>query len=351
MAAETIPIRADETFDCAAVENFLRRHDECPPGDLEVEQFPGGNSNLTYLLRIGNKEWVMRRPPLGPLLETAHDVRREFTVLRALAETEVPSPTPVAFCEDRSLIGSPFYIMERLHGFVLHKGELPPEIEPIEKRREIGFGMVEALAELHTVDYELCGLATFGKPEGFAERQVRRWRKQWLGAKTREVESIDQVHEWLSANLPADAPRSLVHGDASTHNAMFDRRNPRRVVALLDWEMSTLGDPLCDLGYFIALWPQEGDSEIRRRTTNPELRHPAMPSRAELIAHYEKLTGISTKNMRFYQTLALYKLAVILEGIYSRYVKGQTRDARFEELRDRMVWTADAAREEAFSNT
>lgn len=349
MTTETIPIRLDEQFDEDAVAKFLRRHEECPPGSLEVEQFSTGSSNLTYLLRIGDKEWVMRRPPLGPLLETAHDMRREFTVLRALAETEVPAPRPIAYCEDSSLIGAPFYIMERLHGFVIHKGKLPPEADSAEKRREIGYGLVEALAELHTVDYALHGLATFGKPEGFAERQVRRWRKQWLAAKTRDVAVLDDLDRWLTERIPQTYASSIVHGDASTHNTLFDRKNPRRVVALLDWEMSTLGDPLCDLGYFIALWPQEGDSAVRVRVTNPELRSPTLPPRAELIGHYENLTRIPTHDMKFYETLALYKLAVILEGIYSRYVKGQTKDERFAELKDRMIWTAEAAMEAAES--
>lgn len=344
---DTIPIRPGEDFDRAAVEKFLRANAECPEAPLEVEQFGTGSSNLTYLLRVGESEWVLRRPPLGPLLPTAHDMMREYRVLSALAGTGVAAPRPLAACEDTSLIGAPFYIMERLHGFVIMKGKPSPELDSPQKRRAVGFGLVEALARLHGQDYRAIGLAEFGRPEGFVERQVRRWRKQWLKAKTRELQAIDDLDRWLTERVPASSRSAIVHGDSSTHNALFDRENPGRVVALLDWEMSTLGDPLCDLGYLIALWPQEGDSGARAEVTNDELAGPELPTRAELTAHYERASGNGTGEMKFYETLALYKLAIILEGIYSRYAKGQTRDPRFAVLEERVIVTAEAAMEAA----
>jgi aminoglycoside phosphotransferase (APT) family kinase protein len=220
-----------------------------------VLQFGIGNSNLTYLLRLGDLEFVMRRPPLGPLLPTAHDMHREFRVLSALAGTDAPCPRPVAYCDDASLIGAPFYIMERLNGFVVGR-QNAPELDTPEKTAAVGWGLAEALAKLHRVDYKAVGLADFGRPEGFVQRQIERWRKQWLKAKTREMPILDEIDAWLRDHAPAACRNAVVHGDVSPSNAMFDRANPRRVVALLDWEMSTLGDPLCDVGYFSPCGPK-----------------------------------------------------------------------------------------------
>jgi aminoglycoside phosphotransferase (APT) family kinase protein len=339
------PIRSDEErFDPGPVEAFLRRHVDVPPAALEVLQFGIGNSNLTYLLRLGDREFVMRRPPLGPLLPTAHDMHREFRVLSALSGTDAPCPRPVAYCDDASLIGAPFYIMERLHGFVVGR-QGAPELDTPEKTAAVGWGLVEALAKLHRVDYEAVGLADFGRPEGFVQRQIDRWRKQWLKAKTRDLPILDELDAWLREHAPAACRNAVVHGDVSPSNTMFDRDNPRRVVAFLDWEMSTLGDPLCDVGYFIAMWPEESDSGARRKITPDHLRRPGIPMRRELIGRYASLTGFEIADMKFYETLAIYKLAIILEGIFSRYKRGQTSDPRFVAIGERMAVTAQAAYE------
>lgn len=341
---ETIPVRSDEQFDSVAVARFLRGIVVLPSGEIEVSQFNTGSSNLTYLLRSGEHEWVLRRPPLGPLLPTAHDMGREFRILRALEGTGVPAPRAIAHCEDASIIGAPFYVMERLRGFVVATGE-EPEIATAEAARAMAFGLVDAAAKLHLADYGAAGLSDFGKPEGFLDRQIARWRKQWLAAKTRELPIMDELHAWLLAHKPTDSRSAIVHGDLSPRNTIFDTADPGRVVALLDWEMATLGDPLCDVGYLLALWPQMDDSEVRERVTPPALRRSGMPSRAELAARYESLTGIAVEDMRFYEVLALYKLAVIIEGIYFRYVKGQTQDERFAGHGERTIATAEAALE------
>jgi aminoglycoside phosphotransferase (APT) family kinase protein len=339
------PIRSDEErFDPGPVEAFLRSHVDAPAAPLEVLQFGIGNSNLTYLLRLGDLEFVMRRPPLGPLLPTAHDMHREFRVLSALAGTDAPCPRPVAYCDDASLIGAPFYIMERLNGFVVGR-QNAPELDTPEKTAAVGWGLAEALAKLHRVDYNAVGLGDFGRPEGFVQRQIERWRKQWLKAKTREMPIVDEIDAWLRDNAPAASRNAVVHGDVSPSNAMFDRADPRRVIALLDWEMSTLGDPLCDVGYFLAMWPEESDAGARRKITPDHLRRPGIPTRRELMDHYAALTGFGIADMKFYETLAIYKLAIILEGIFSRYKRGQTSDPRFLAIGDRMVVTAEAAHE------
>lgn len=340
---EPRPIRsAEETFDPKPVEAFLRRYVDLPSEPMTVLQFGIGNSNLTYLLRAGGQEFVMRRPPLGPLLPTAHDMHREFRVLDGLKGTDAPAPKPVAYCEDASLIGAPFYIMERLNGFVVGR-QGAPELDTPEKTGAVGWGVVEALAKLHKVDYAAVGLGDFGKPEGFVHRQIERWRKQWLSAKTRELPILDELDAWLREHAPKRSHNSIVHGDVSPSNTMFDRENPGRVLAFLDWEMSTLGDPLCDLGYFIAMWPEEADTGERRQITPDHLRRPGIPKRRQLRQRYAELTGFEIGDMQFYETLAIYKLSIILEGIYSRFKRGQTSDPRFEVIGQRMATTAQAA--------
>lgn len=341
-ATETIEVRTEERFDVEPVAEFLRERLDLPDSSLEVAQFGSGHSNLTYLLRMGDQEFVLRRPPLGPLLATAHDMNREWKVLSALADTPVPSPRPIAYCEDAELIGAPFYVMERLHGFVVGR-EDAPELKTPERVGAMAYGIVEALAKLHGQDYVEIGLEDFGRPEGFVVRQVERWRKQWISAQTRELPIMDELDGWLRDNLPADPGAGIVHGDVSPTNTMFDRDDPRRVVALLDWEMSTIGDPLCDLGYFLAMWPQPGDEGARREITPDHLRVEGIPSREELATHYGKARGFEVSDYRFYETLALYKLAVILEGIFSRYKKGQTSDERFIDIGRRMSIIAQAA--------
>jgi aminoglycoside phosphotransferase (APT) family kinase protein len=342
--ADVITVRADEQLDVQAVRDYLHTHVPEATGPLEVQQFGGGHANLTYLLRLGEHEWVLRRPPLGPTLPTAHDMTREYRVLTALAATDVPTPRPIVLCEDPAVIGVPFYIMERRHGFVMRE-TLPPVIgNDMVKRRRVGAAAIEALAALHAVDWQAVGLGAFGRPSGFVERQLRRWPDQWARAKTRELPTLDAVAAWLYEHVPVSPPTTIVHGDFKLDNLLFDVQDDTlQVTALLDWEMSTLGDPLMDLGWLLSCWcePDDGAARIAGR---PEVTAvPGFMSRTEIVAYYEVCTGRPATAIDFYEVFGLYKYAVILEGIYARYVAGQTRDARFAAFEQDVVHLADAA--------
>lgn len=341
--SDVITVRVDEQFNYQAMQTYLRTHVPHAEGLLEVRQFGGGHANLTYLLRMGEQEWVMRRPPLGPTLPTAHDMRREFRVLATLARTDVPVPCPVVLCEDASVIGAPFYVMERRHGVVM-RDAIPPEIgDDVEKRRQVSEAAVDALATLHAVDWQAVGLEGFGRPTGYLERQLRRWPEQWERAKTRPVPALERVLEWLRQHVPAASRSSIVHGDYKLDNLMFEAQDPSRVVAILDWEMSTLGDPLADLGWLLAYWPQPGDSATRLGAWRALTAEPGFLRRPELVARYEARTGQRATAIDFYEILGLYKNAAILEGIYARFVAGQTHDERFAEFGTKVEMYAEVA--------
>ena len=341
--SDIIPVRADEQFDYPALQTYLRAHILHAEGALEVWQFGAGHANLTYLLRLGEQEWVMRRPPLGPTLPTAHDMRREFRVLAALADTAVPVPRPVLLCEDPSVIGVPFYLMERRRGIVMHDA-IPPEIgADLARRRQVGAAAVDALATLHAVDWQAVGLHDFGRPAGYLARQLRRWPEQWERARTRPLSAIERVLEWLRQHVPASPRASIVHGDYKLDNLMFDAQAPSQIVAILDWEMSTLGDPLADLGWLLAYWPQPGDSPTRLGAWRTLTAEPGFLRRHELVARYEERTGQRATAIDFYEILGLYKNAVILEGIYARFVTGQTHDARFADFGAKVEMYAEVA--------
>ena len=342
---DVMPVRADEGFDHQAMEAYLHTHVAHAEGPLEVRQFGGGHANLTYLLRMGEQEWVMRRPPLGPTLPTAHDMRREFRVLSALATTDVPVAHPVVLCEDLSVIGVPFYLMERRRGTVI-RDSIPPAIgDNLDRRRQVSEAAVDTLAALHAVDWQTVGLQDFGHPTGYLERQVRRWAGQWERARTRPVPALERVLEWLRQHVPVSPRSSIVHGDYKLDNLMLDVQTPARVVAILDWEMSTLGDPLADLGWLLSQWPQPGDSATRLGVWWAVTAEPGFLWRHELVARYEERTGQRATAIDFYEILGLYKNAVIIEGIYARFVAGQTRDGRFAEFGAKVEIYADIALE------
>jgi len=307
-----------------------------PGGDcaLTFSLISGGRSNLTYLVRGAGGEWVLRRPPLGHVLPTAHDMAREYTVLSALAHTDVPAPRPVALCEDPSVNEMPFYVMNYCPGVVL-ASEIPVEYAAAEAdRRRISLALVETLVRLHAVDYRAVGLESFGRPDGYLERQVRRWSQQWERSKTSELPEIDELIRRLGAALPKSPAPTIVHGDYRLGNMALDPRDPGRVVAIFDWEMATLGDPLADLGYTLIYWYEAGDaahddgiSTMARFTAKP-----GFFTRAEIIAEYAQRSGRDVEAVDFYQVLALYKLAIISEGIYARYLQGKTYGEGFDGM-------------------
>jgi aminoglycoside phosphotransferase (APT) family kinase protein len=268
---------------------------------------------------------------------------REHRVLSALALTDVPVARPLALCTDTAVIGAPFYVMERRRGFIV-RTEVPPELgDAPERRHRTGMAMIEALAKLHAVDWKAVGLGEgFGKPDGYLQRQLKRWHEQWLRSKTREITEIDRLEAWLAPRLPPARPATVVHGDFRLENCMLDPET-LEVVAIFDWEMSTLGDPLADLGYALAYWPSAEDPPVRRVAVSDVPSLPGFASRAELVAHYAALTGRETNGIEFYQVLALYKLAIIAAGIHRRVEAGQIRLGASARMEEAVVTIAQAA--------
>ena len=293
---------------------------------LSFELISGGRSNLTYLVRGGGQEWVLRRPPLGHVLPTAHDMAREHRVLSALASTDVPAPRPIALCEDPAVNDMPFYVMQYCPGVVLAQ-DIPPGYAPTpDDRRRISLALVDTLVRLHAVDYHAVGLDGFGRPDGYLERQVRRWSEQWQRSKTSELPEIDEVIRRLRAALPPSPAPTIVHGDYRLGNMALDPYDPGRVAAIFDWEMATLGDPLADLGYTLIYWTDADDPPPSGGvgTASAFTARPGFFTRAEIAAEYARRSGRNVDAADFYQVLALYKLAVISDGIYARYLQGKT---------------------------
>ena len=318
----------------ANVSRFFREH--IPNGDvpLEFSLISGGRSNLTYTVRGGGHIWVLRRPPLGHVLPTAHDMTREYRVLTALADTNVPVARPFALCEDPAVNDMPFYVMEYRPGVVLAQ-QLPPGLaDTPEIRRRISLAMIDTMASLHAIDYGAVGLEGFGHPQGYLERQVRRWGQQWERSKTGELPEIDVLAGRLRAALPVSPAPTIVHGDFRLGNMALDPQDPSRVVAVFDWEMATLGDPLADLGYTLIYWADPGDQidAASIGSVSPFTTLPGFLRRADLVAEYARRSGRDVSAVDFYQVLALYKLAIISEGIYARYLQGKTLGEGFEGM-------------------
>jgi aminoglycoside phosphotransferase (APT) family kinase protein len=298
-------------------------------GPVEAEPIGEGHSNVTFLVRRGEQSWVLRRPPRPPLPPSAHDVLREARLLDAVRETRARTPVVVATCDDPGVIGAPFYVMERLDGEVLTQS-VPPALDGPGDRRRIGEELVDALVEVHAVDWRACGLEGYGKPTGYLDRQLRRFAGLWEHNRTRELPAMERLTAWLAEHRPESAEATIVHGDYRLGNVMFAPGAPPRVVAIFDWELATIGDPLADVGYLVATWAQPGDAE--GTLFGGVTREPGFPDREELIARYEAGSGRSMSDVRWYTTLALWKAAVFLEGSYKRRLAGTTEDAFFDML-------------------
>ncbi|MGH2731296.1 MAG: phosphotransferase family protein [Actinomycetota bacterium] len=330
-------------IDEAALEKWLA---EQLPGDGEliIERHQAGHSNETFFLRRGVEDWVLRRPPRGAFLPTAHDVGREYRILSALQSTPVRVPQTILACEDETVIGAPFYLMEKVDGVVI-RNELP-DVFTEEHRAGLGTELVDTLVELHSIDPSSLDLERFGKPSGYLERQLRRWQGQMelTLPHSRPLPELERVGEWLRANLP-DSPRTtIVHGDYKLDNVMFAPAAPPRLMAILDWEMSTFGDPLADLGYMISFWREPGDErdeffgDLRGVT---EL--PGFQTRAELIDGYASKTGLNVERLEWYVVLAIWKLAILLEGSYARHLAGMTDDPFFARMKEGVPYLARRA--------
>ena len=300
---------------------------------LTVEQFPAGFSNLTYLLRAGDRELVLRRPPVGAKIKTAHDMGREYRILSHLHPVYDKVPRPLLFCEDEEILGAPFYVMERVKGVIL-RAQPPQGIElSADVMRGLSQTFVENLAEIHEVDYEAAGLVDLGSPQGYVQRQVEGWTKRYYNARTDDVAAIEQLADWLAQHLPADSTRAaLIHNDYKYDNLVLSPEDLKRVVAVLDWEMATIGDPLMDFGTSLGYWVETTDPEEWQRYGFGLTTLPGSFTRAELLDHYSKRTGRRIDDPVFYFAYGLLKIAVIVQQIYFRYQKGLTRDPRFAQL-------------------
>jgi aminoglycoside phosphotransferase (APT) family kinase protein len=317
---------------------FLSEHGLDAPPELDAAPIGEGHSCVTFGLSTGI---VLRRPPRGPLPPSAHDVLREARLLTALEPTPVRTPKVLAVCDDSAVIGAPFYVMERIDGDVI-TGRIPDPLDTPEQRDRIADELVDALVELHAVDWTAVGLEGFGKPTGYLERQLRRFNGLWEHNRTRELPAVEEVGAWLAANLPQSGPATIVHGDYRLGNTMFAEGAPARLIAILDWEMATIGDPLADLGYSMMQWIEAGD-EIGKFNLQAVTRLPGFPTRREMIDRYEQRSGRSMQALDWYVTLALWKAVVFMEGNYKRAIAGSTDDPYLKTFGEGVVELADRA--------
>jgi aminoglycoside phosphotransferase (APT) family kinase protein len=302
-------------------------------GAIDVQRLGTGHSNETFKISRGGVSWVLRRPPRPPYAPTAHDVVREYRILAALAGQDVRSPRPHAVCEDPAAIGAPFYLMELSDGDVV-RDRFPAALDVPEERRRALEEFVDALVEIHAVPWLGTDLEQIGRPSGYLERQLRRWKSQWEHNQTRPVPDIDRMGEWLSDNLPADDETTLVHGDYKLDNALFAPEPPARLAVIVDWEMSTLGAPLADLGLLCATYVEAGETPDEVLDFSPATGAPGSLTREEIVERYAQRSGRTVDNLAWYEGLALWKIAILLEGSYQRFLAGTTADPFFVLLKD-----------------
>ena len=338
--SDTAAIRAGEELNTTALRNYLTGKLPGAADSLAIEQFPGGHSNLTYLLATPEREYVLRRGPLGPVPPKAHDMAREFHVLEAVHPYFPPAPEVYLLCEDPAVIGAVFFIMERRRGIVV-RSSIPPELAAFpDYPARVSRGFIDCLVQLHAVDIEKHGLTGLGKPAGFLDRQVRGWFERWQRAKTEENPAMDHLMRWLAGRMPVSPPATLVHNDFKLDNVMLNLDNPGQVEAVLDWEMSTVGDPLVDLGLILCYWSQPSDPG----GTKPSLTSaPGWFTPSELVDYYARQTGRDVSRIGYYEVFAIFKLAVVLQQIYYRFYRGQTQDERFRNFDARVRNLIDLA--------
>ncbi|HEV2386606.1 MAG TPA: phosphotransferase family protein [Candidatus Acidoferrales bacterium] len=325
-------VRAEEQLDASRLEPFLGTHFPGKAGPLVVEQFPSGHSNLTYLLRSGDRELVLRRPPFGSQVKTAHDMRREYRVLSKLHPAFPEAPKVLLYCEDTAILGAPFYLMEPIHGVILRRDPPAGLPFPAATARRLGESFVDLLARLHRVDYRAAGLGDLGKPEGYLDRQVRGWTERYHGSRTHDRPEVERIVPWLNAHLPRASDSTLIHNDYKYDNVVLDRADIANIVGVLDWEMATLGDPLSDLGTALAYWVDAGDPDELQKVRWGPTTLPGSPTRAQIVERYAQKSGRDPANVAFYLAFARFKIAVIVQQIYYRYRQGVTKDERFARL-------------------
>jgi aminoglycoside phosphotransferase (APT) family kinase protein len=326
-------VRQGEELDLKVIEAFLKDNIPGLSGEILVEQFPSGYSNLTYLIRVGERELVLRRPPFGRKAKTAHDMGREYRILKALNPVFPYCPKPLVYTEDASVMGCPFYVMERIKGIILRRS-LPKGLEfTPDQMRSLCERLLDVHYELHSVDYKAIGLEGFGKPEGYVKRQVEGWSERYKAARTPDAPTFEKVMQWLHDNMPPDFSRpAIIHNDFKFDNVVLDPDNPLKIVGVLDWEMATVGDPLMDLGCALGYWVQSDDPPSFQASAMLPTNLPGALTRDELVKRYAEKAGIHLGNFDFYFCFGLFRLAVIAQQIYYRFYHGQTKDERFKML-------------------
>jgi len=325
-------VRAGEELNLSVLEPYLLSRLSGATGPLAVEQFPSGHSNLTYLVRLGNREMVLRRPPFGSKVKSAHDMGREYRVLAKLHAAYAPAPEVLLYCDDLSILGAPFYVMQPIRGVILRRA-LPAGLEfTAEIARRLSESFVDNLALLHGLDYSAVGLADLGKPQGYLERQVRGWIERYHGSRTHDLPEVERISSWLIEHMPANNEAALIHNDYKYDNVVLDPADITKIIGVLDWEMSTIGDPLSDLGTTLAYWVDAHDPEELQKIRWSPTNLAGSLTRAELAVRYARTTGRDISQMPFYISFARFKIAVIVQQIYYRYHQGLTKDARFASL-------------------
>ncbi len=322
------PVRAGEELNIARLQPFLQERFG-HSGPVSVGQFPDGHSNLTYLVRLGSQEFVLRRPPFGSKVRSAHDMSREFRVLSKLHAAYPLVPKVLLYCDDLSILNAPFYLMEPIRGMLLRRDPPPGVPFPPETARRLSEAFIDNLARLHGLDYAASGLGELGKPQGYLERQVKGWIERYHNSKTHDLPEVVLISSWLTKRMPASQRTALIHNDYKYDNIVLDLNDLTKIVAVLDWEMCTLGDPLTDLGTALAYWADPHDPPEFQEIRTAPTTLPGTLTRVQLVERYAAATGCEVGDMGFYLTFARFKVAVILQQIYYRYAQGLTQDARF----------------------
>lgn len=345
---DTIEVRTDEQFDETKLATYLAGRLPGSENLLTVKQFGGGAANLTYLLDYGSHEYVLRRPPLGPVAKSAHDMAREYKVLSVLHKAFPYAPQAYVYCADADIIGAEFFVMARQHGIVVRRSIPKLFANSPDAARRMSAALVDALADFHAVDYASLGLSDLGRPSGFTARQIEGWYGRWQKAQTHDLPAMDTIYAWLKDNLPPTQDFSLVHNDYKLDNVMLSATDPGKIVAIFDWDMCTLGDPLSDLGALLTYWSEPSDPPSLQAVAMMPVGDVGFMTRAELVERYAERSGRSVHNINFYHTLGLFRLTVIIAQIYIRFKRGQTQDQRFAAFEYMIPLMAQAAQEIMF---
>jgi len=325
-------VRAGEELDLSRLEPFLRSRFPGEAEGIAVRQFPSGHSNLTYSIVLGEREMVLRRPPFGTKVKSAHDMGREFRVLSKLRSAYPPAPGVLLYCDDETIIGAPFYLMERLRGIIIRRAPSPALEFSAATARQLSEVFIDNLARLHGLDYAGIGLAEIGRPDGYLQRQVSGWIERYAGSKTYDLTEVEQIASWMQQHMPPTGAATLIHNDYKYDNIILNPDNPTEIIGVLDWEMSTIGDPLTDLGTALAYWVDPGDPEELQEIRWGPTTCTGSLSRAGLVERYARKTGRDISRMPFYLAFACFKVAIIVQQIYYRYHHGLTRDPRFAQM-------------------